>query len=206
VYSIDEHFTGPSLPPPGFYYVGSIPQSAAFYTCCSVLQLYTMGTNGLAYYQRDDDLDQRDRWSLQTMIQILDVETSPWATFFSIRNSQFSVDVGIYPGYVDLGAVGSHAFPWRGPIWHTYFATGDRAGWRLYVNGDLIYNGGYAASYNPTPQPHGSVLFGDGTGGADAYWQMHYLFYNSQLDTPEPAWMGAAGLVLIALGHFGRKR
>lgn len=206
MYSIDEHFTSGYLPPAGWYYDGSIPQSAAFWTCCNVLNVNTMGTNGYAYYGRDDDLALRDRWQLQTMIQILAEEGGPWATFFQINNSQFTVDVSIHPGYVEVAGIGNYAFPWRGPIWHTYFATGDKNGWKMYVNGDLIYNGGYRTPYNPTPRPYGSLAFGDGNGGADAYWQMDYFRYSSELDSPEPAWMGVAGLVLIAVGYFGRKR
>lgn len=198
VFSIDDHFTSPALPSArGWTYAGGIPETAAFYTCCSNLQLYTLGTNAAAYYERHDDLDQRDWWYLQTMIVIYDVDSpSPWANFISLRNSQFSVDMGIYPGYVDLGALGTRTFPWRGPIFHTYLATGDRTGWRLMVNGDLIYSGGYAAPHDAVPGK-GSILFGDGATAADAYWQMGYLFYRSEA-VPEPAWMGVAGVVLLA--------
>ncbi|MCX6595072.1 MAG: hypothetical protein NTV70_01740 [Acidobacteria bacterium] len=209
--NLQNHFNDPGLPSGhGWTYFGNNGEGVYSHPG-TWLQLYDIGSDAQAGYHFDKDLDRRDSWYLQTEF-ILYGSEGPWGFSFGLNNSQFTADFGITYGSIAVSGYGDYSYPWRGTIPHRLLAQGDKTGWDLQVNGQQIFNSrwyggtGYMAPTDPTPRKYGSIYFGDTTGNQDAYWQIDYLFYHSQLDTPEPAWMGAAGLVLLAVGHFGRKR
>jgi len=150
-----------------------------------------------AGYTRYGDVNDTDPWQLSWTMRIVNYENGP--NFYSgsyLGVSDGSTRVNLGYGQNGLAMFGQF-YDFDNTIFHDYrieFTPGGLGTWELFVDSSSVLSGSGAASTLD------KLEFGDGTGAANAQWEMTAYTFSQEVPLPSALYLFSSGLLgLIGL-------